>query len=821
MKRSVFLSFLVCLLGISFAFCGDRPSDPIRCTLFDFETEEEKAQWEVRDLTQLEITGEWSHKGKKSAAITFHAWEKGREQWPAVVARLSRNALAASDFSLFDSLRFAARNPQSKAVVIKIHLRDQSQKRYSKIFNLSPGTTEQLSLSLDTVGQSLDLSKMEELHFYVTEPSSTYTVYVDDVGLSVDLRAPLLKLKADFTELAEEVSSLWERVGDGASPAIAAEVRTLLELKEKVERLSEILESEVVEDWNEVNDLRKETSELAEGCMDSRGVLCCLRALDYAQKTGAEGFVTAIESSMQKVFLEASRLEAPLGDTIRMKAARNERESAQVVILPFEGDLKEVHWELEPPRGALGAQIPATVRLVGYVDCKAPSYSVSHTGWWPDPLIEMIQSVSKVPRGEVLPLWVSVDVPASAPAGTYIGSLSIAAEGIPSQEVELQLEVWDFELPEHTHLRTALSFRSLSSRLYPEEKLKKMTRKYEDWMLEQHYLNPGNIYSGGPPEWDEDRLRALVKQGLNAVNLAYFNAPREPHFDEAGYWKSYEEKVRRIEDYLPVVEAAGARDLCYIYCFDERPSSQLDVVFETARRLKARWPDIEIMTTAYDRNFGLDREDGKYVDIWVPLTPYFDQNADKIKEARQAGRSIWWYICISPKYPFANWFVEYPAIEARLIMGAMTAKYEPEGFLYYAVNRWPLNDRVIQAGPRTQWNPASYKINNGDGSVMCAGPEGPLSTIRLENIRDGIEDYECYLLLRDLLDDVGEGRRGKEGRWEGLLPQVVGLFSPKGKSATKGLVPEEVVKDLTHFTHDPQVVEGERARLAEEILRFQ
>ena len=39
---------------------------------------------------------------------------------------------------------------------------------------------------------------------------------------------------------------------------------------------------------------------------------------------------------------------------------------------------------------------------------------------------------------------------------------------------------------------------------------------------------------------------------------------------------------------------------------------------------------------------------------------------------------------------------------------------------------------------------------------MCAGPDGPLSTIRLESIRDGIEDYEYYLLLRRLLEERGE-----------------------------------------------------------------
>jgi len=183
------------------------------------------------------------------------------------------------------------------------------------------------------------------------------------------------------------------------------------------------------------------------------------------------------------------------------------------------------------------------------------------------------------------------------------------------------------------------------------------------------------------------------------------------------------------------------------------------------------------------------------MDIWVPLTPHFDTDAAAIEQARQDGRDIWWYICIGPQHPYANWFIEYPAIEARLIMGAMTARYRPGGFLYYAVNRWPNNDRVISDGPRTDWDPASFRNNNGDGSVMCAGPNGPLATIRLENIRDGIEDYEYYMLLQKLINQTGTSQ------------QI-------------GTVADSVVTDLTHYTHDPKVVLAERERVARQILRL-
>ena len=43
---------------------------------------------------------------------------------------------------------------------------------------------------------------------------------------------------------------------------------------------------------------------------------------------------------------------------------------------------------------------------------------------------------------------------------------------------------------------------------------------------------------------------------------------------------------------------------------------------------------------------------------------------------------------------------ELAAIEARLLMGAMTAKYRPDGFLYYSLSIWNQN-RPIEKGPST------------------------------------------------------------------------------------------------------------------------
>ena len=815
MLRSVILG-AVAVVAMGAAGWAQESTDGLGVrTLFDGEDAAAFARVEARELTTVERTTAWASQGRASMRIAYQAWSPGKEQWPAAILHRDSGALPVTDFSAFRYLSFDLYNPGGTTVPVKLHLRDRAGKRFSQPFTVEAGET--LACLVRIADMGVDVADIAEIHFYCTQPAEPFSICLDNLHLSAGLQRDLLELRDDLSRLQADAETARDGSGDTLPSTLAQRLEELTALDGAVEALSEALDGapqDPARAQESVRQVREGIDHLRARLTAAAAAVPLLRAASHARVTGAAGFVLGVESSMVKVPLQTGLYSSPFSGTIRLALARNEHEHAQVVVVPFAQDLSHVRWRADELVGPGGATVPLQIRLVGYVDCGQPSYPVSRTGWWADPLIDFQSSVEAVPVGEVLPLWVSMETPADAVPGNYVGRLTVEADGLPEQHVDVEVQVWDFELPDHTSLKTALSWRVLSPRLYPEEQIPALTRDYENWMQSEYHLNAGNIY-GDPPAWDVDRLRELRSMGLNAINLAYFNAPREPDFDEVAYWRRFDELVARIEAYMPTIEAAGVRDLCYIYCFDEQPSEQLDVVFETAARLKELWPDIEVMSTAYDSEFGLSRDNGTAVDIWVPLTPKFDSNATRLAEARAAGRDVWWYICIGPRNPYANWFVEYTAMEPRLIMGAMSARYRPGGFLYYAVNRWPLNDQVIVSGPKTCWNPASYRNNNGDGSIMCAGPDGPLATIRLENIRDGIEDYEYYVLLRALL-----ARREEAGVLRKLgygLQRLVGV----GVSPGAGEVSEEVVRTLSDFSHDPEVLRAERRRVAEVILRLQ
>ena len=83
----------------------------------------------------------------------------------------------------------------------------------------------------------------------------------------------------------------------------------------------------------------------------------------------------------------------------------------------------------------------------------------------------------------------------------------------------------------------------------------------------------------------------------------------------------------------------------------------------------------------------------------------------------------------------------------------MTYQNKVPGFLYYMTNlRHNQEDLMRLTGHnKTNWNPASWRTANGDGCFIYSGPDGPISTIRFENIRDGLEDSELLFLLEKKL----------------------------------------------------------------------
>jgi len=155
-------------------------------------------------------------------------------------------------------------------------------------------------------------------------------------------------------------------------------------------------------------------------------------------------------------------------------------------------------------------------------------------------------------------------------------------------------------------------------------------------------------------------------------------------------------------------------------------------------------------------------------------------------------------------------------------------KYRLDGILVWQTNYWT-SETAFPTQPQNPYNdPMSYVRGgslqpgeiaywgNGDGrfiyppkSVFIGKQkclEGPVNSIRWEILREGLEDYEYFWLLQDLIAKKAAGGTNSQ-----LLQQARQLLQ----------VPAEVTTSLTGFAKTPEPILAHRAKLAAMIERLQ
>jgi len=143
----------------------------------------------------------------------------------------------------------------------------------------------------------------------------------------------------------------------------------------------------------------------------------------------------------------------------------------------------------------------------------------------------------------------------------------------------------------------------------------------------------------------------------------------------------------------------------------------------------------------------------------------------------------------------------------------MSWKYRATGFEYYCFNIWKYNIKPDKRWPEVPWDARAFVSRNSmyncDGMLFYPGPKGtPCPSVRLENIRDGIEDWESFYMLRDYADTLRTGAPAAGSKAAKLLQQADAMLD----------VPDEVVKSVTVWSQNPELLLKTRRQLAELIV---
>ncbi len=279
----------------------------------------------------------------------------------------------------------------------------------------------------------------------------------------------------------------------------------------------------------------------------------------------------------------------------------------------------------------------------------------------------------------------------------------------------------------------------------------------------------------------------------------------------------FERRVRELlESYVAYLEEKGWLEHAFCYIWDEpqsRPS--LDHCERMAEMVKEVCPSMRRFLAC---GYATPR-DVKGIDIWSPHLGEYLRDEDQYRAAKDAGEEVWWYVSNSPNYPYPTLFVDFPAVAHRIIWW-MTWKYGLGGFVYWNVSAWNYaGTENFHEDPQKRWPNVPWKTTmfadaegnavkgtaNGDGTLIYPWPDGPIPSLRLAVIRDGLQDYQYLRLLRERIEELKLKTGGKE---------ITALIA-ESEEALK--VVDNLVRSTSDYEKDPAKLLAARESIAYQI----
>ena len=324
-------------------------------------------------------------------------------------------------------------------------------------------------------------------------------------------------------------------------------------------------------------------------------------------------------------------------------------------------------------------------------------------------------------------------------------------------------------------------------------------RRYVDFLLD-HRFNPTEQYADKLSPDLED-IPYCFQRGANTIYLSG-NCTLKSDLD-------------KLKERYQAVKKLGLIDRALVYIGDE--TKDWAEMRRRSDRIRRVCPELMIMIGG---SFPRKELDG-IIDIFDPQIDRksnavyslpAEQMAPLIATSQARGEQFFWYVAAGPMLPCPNVQMEDPLVASRLLFW-MTWKFGVTGFEYYCYNIWKYNEpgKDGKAWPERRFSPRGWGDTNGDGMLFYPGPEGPFSSVRLENIRDGIEDWESHYVLRDYADALA-ARAAKDPAAKAAAEPLLA----RAKAVLK--VPDELCPmNFTDWSWDPQVLLKAHRELGETV----
>jgi hypothetical protein len=500
--------------------------------------------------------------------------------------------------------------------------------------------------------------------------------------------------------------------------------------------------------------------------------------------------------SLTKVFPEDAALKNQLVKADFL-GARNSHVSVQWVLRTRQR-VADASVEVTGFQGSGGNSITAQVRAVGYVvvssnTYKTPSSEIIHPApaLFPDVLLEKFPITLEPDKTQAI--WITLSIPSEAKPGEYRGQLVLKAGGAERARNPFTLRVASATVPTQQTLKVTNWFYLSDRQLRGTYGVQQLT---EEWwtllgnlgrVMAEHRQNMistpltgfyfsklaliGAHVSGDGLEYDFTNFDRWVdtfqKAGLIGSIEGSHVLRRE---DDPDAPASLKVDVYVIEDgkaalkELPAddpraeaglrpmlvalrrhLEEKGWMGIYYQHILDEVGEKEMPAYQKYAAIVHEAMPGIRTMD-AVDARRNLDIYE-KSCDVWVPVLASFDDLVPRLHQHVKNGGEVWFYTCLFPTGKYANRFIDFALVKTRLLQW-FNFRYDLTGFLHWGGNYWSPQP-VLDTQPLLGESWATGIIPPGDAFIVYPDKEHKsiLSSIRLEAMRESIEDYELLRVL--------------------------------------------------------------------------
>ncbi|HYC29339.1 MAG TPA: glycoside hydrolase domain-containing protein [Chitinophagaceae bacterium] len=375
-----------------------------------------------------------------------------------------------------------------------------------------------------------------------------------------------------------------------------------------------------------------------------------------------------------------------------------------------------------------------------------------------------------LPGRTLRPVWVSLDIPGTAEAGTYNGTIEVRSEKQFST-LNISIHVQQQLLPEPALWKHRLDLWqnpwvvAWENNITPwsddhKSLLKKHLKLYADaggtfittYAVHSPWADNSYMIEGGMIEWIkqgngkwkfdykifDEYVELCMSVGINEAITIYSPVPwgsRFRYMDEqtGNYvYESWPPESKAFEEHWNIfltdlkkhLEQKGWFNKTYLG-INENEMSQTLAAINMVKKHSPKWK----ITYAGDWHANLDPLLDDYCFLYGK-----EPDVNAVKQRTAKGKTTTWYVCCNPAVP--NNFVFSPPVEGRW-QGWYSAAHGYSGFLRWAYDAWPAD--AMRDARHVFWP-------SGDSYLVYPGGN---SCIRFEKMREGIVDYEKISILKE------------------------------------------------------------------------